>query len=168
MTVHLGASASVVLRKSALSRVGAGREQVIGPAGGLVSEDDDLIVLGPHFDPDSADKVLEALGLVWYEDFFGITHEGGQAPEWCQTLLALRDRDGLALADPKLYLRDVIYEIRRRAEEVAATADGSDFAQGRRLAYYEVLDHLKNQAEVFELPLEAICLDFDPTSILNR
>lgn len=73
------------------------------------------------------------------------------------------------------YLRDLGYLLRERAEEAKAKAqraEGSEadraFESGRLMAYYEVTSLMRNQAEVFDLPLKDLALDgFEPQGLLG-
>jgi hypothetical protein len=62
--------------------------------------------------------------------------------------------------------------MRERAEAAAKQSQkrrSSDFDVGYAQAYFEVVSHMQNQAEVFDIPLADLCLDdFDPYSLLRR
>jgi len=90
MPVTLGAGISVVVRKSSLSRVGKDREAIARDVGDIVSEDHDLLVVGPCFEAETPSGRLKALGLEYYDDFFDLPNTGGEVPEWCQIWLSLR------------------------------------------------------------------------------
>lgn len=96
MTVSIGAAHSIVLRKAALVRLGRPAEDIVGVVGDLVSEDADLLVLGPLFEPAPATKKLEEMGFEHFEDFFDLTNSGGVVAEWCQIELRLRTAEELA------------------------------------------------------------------------
>lgn len=90
MSVRIGPGFSIVIRKDALDRAGVAPSGVIGSIGDLVAEDDDLLVLGPLFDPQAAIGRLQDSGLEYFQDFFDIPHSGGPVAEWCQIDLRLR------------------------------------------------------------------------------
>lgn len=96
MTVSIGVAHSIVLRKAALLRLGRSAKDVIGVVGDLVSEDADLLVLGPLFELDPATKKLEEMGFEYFEDFFDLTNSGGVVAEWCEIDLRLRTAEDLA------------------------------------------------------------------------
>ena len=54
------------------------------------------------------------------------------------------------------FLHDVVLEIKERMVE--ADGVGGEFEAGRAMAFQEVIEHLRNQGEVFGLPLEEIAL----------
>ena len=65
------------------------------------------------------------------------------------------------------YIRDVVYMIRERAAQAMKENQSKPSAlnEGRELAFREVLSVMQNQADVFQIPREAVCLDgFDPLS----
>lgn len=64
-----------------------------------------------------------------------------------------------------LYLRDTGGTIKQRALEARrdGAAKGGSYADGRLIAYYEVVSLLRNQAETFGISLEELQLDdIDP------
>ena len=75
----------------------------------------------------------------------------------------------------QLYVRDVVVEIRDRLREAKRTAKGRvpgsvdrAFDDGRALAFYEVLSHMKNQTVSFGIRLTALGLDgIDPEKELT-
>ena len=70
------------------------------------------------------------------------------------------------------YLRDLGHLLKEDALEAkrdmdSASGDDATFAQGRRLAYYEVISLMQQQAWVFGIPLEEIGLaDINPDNDL--
>jgi hypothetical protein len=63
------------------------------------------------------------------------------------------------------YLRDLIYTLRERGGEATRKrlASSSEFEEGREVAYREILDHMRSQAEIFGLEMEALGLTgFEP------
>jgi hypothetical protein len=63
------------------------------------------------------------------------------------------------------YLRDLAYGLRELGSKAALSsrASRSAFDEGRELAYREVLARMQNQADIFGLDKEALCLaGFDP------
>jgi hypothetical protein len=73
------------------------------------------------------------------------------------------------LSTHALYLRDLGYLLREAAEAAgrdvgSATEEGDRvFQQGRRMAYYEVLSLMHQQALAFDLPLQDLALEgLDP------
>ena len=65
----------------------------------------------------------------------------------------------------RLYLRDVFFELLDRGREARREAESNDqFAGGRALAYYEVISHMVNQLEAFQIDRADVGLDkhFDP------
>ncbi len=62
----------------------------------------------------------------------------------------------------KDFIRDIVYALREKAATLAhqnKSASSSPFDEGREFAFREVLSTLQNQAEVFGIELETICLD---------
>ena len=66
------------------------------------------------------------------------------------------------------YVRDVLSELLERAREAKVTARKSPppadvaergFAQGRAVAYYEVVSHLVNQLDAFGLDRSSVGID---------
>lgn len=59
------------------------------------------------------------------------------------------------------YIRDVVYLLREKAAEIASEnqRNESPFDEGREAAYREVLAIMQNQADVFGVPKNKICLD---------
>jgi hypothetical protein len=67
----------------------------------------------------------------------------------------------------RAYIRDLVYLLRERCAEARrrsiGNAEGSDFEDGRAMAYVEVLSLMQHQADAFELPREELLLaGFDP------
>jgi hypothetical protein len=64
------------------------------------------------------------------------------------------------------YLRDLGFLLREYAEKAVRAArrpDATEFEQGRRMAYYEVVSLMQDQARTFDLPLADLALaDLDP------
>jgi hypothetical protein len=62
----------------------------------------------------------------------------------------------------KHYVRDIVYLLREKAAEVTRgneAGDRSELNKGRELAFREVLSTMQNQADVFGLDKEELCLD---------
>lgn len=59
------------------------------------------------------------------------------------------------------YIRDVVYLLRERTAQAAIEnrASGSAFDEGREAALREVLSVMQNQADVFGIRRDEICLD---------
>jgi hypothetical protein len=60
------------------------------------------------------------------------------------------------------YLHDVLSELLERARDAsreAAAARANDFAQGRAMAYFEVVDHMVNQLESFGIDRAVVGID---------
>jgi len=59
------------------------------------------------------------------------------------------------------YIRDVVYLLRERAAKAAnENQEGeSPFNEGREAAFREVLAMMQNQADVFGVPKDEVCLD---------
>jgi hypothetical protein len=63
------------------------------------------------------------------------------------------------------YLEDVLREVIRKAREararaISATTSGDDgFARGRAMAYYEVVSHLVNQLDAFQIDRASVGID---------
>jgi len=68
------------------------------------------------------------------------------------------------------YLHDVLPELleqARKARSEAGKGSGTDpFAAGRAMAYYEVLDYLVSQLDVFGIPRASVRID--PTFNVDR
>jgi hypothetical protein len=63
------------------------------------------------------------------------------------------------------YIRDLVYGLRELGSKAAHETHpgGSAFDEGRVLAYREILARMQNQADVFGLDKDALCLSgFDP------
>ena len=63
------------------------------------------------------------------------------------------------------FLRDLVYALRELGSKAArnSRATRSPFDEGREFAYREILARMQNQAEVFGLDKEALCLaGFEP------
>jgi hypothetical protein len=58
------------------------------------------------------------------------------------------------------YLRDIVYLLRERGANAAkeCRANESLFNEGREVAFREVLSMMQNQADVFGVPRNEICL----------
>jgi len=78
LTVHIGPAYSVVVRKDALLAAGFRPESVIGLVGDLVSQDSELLVLGPLFETERAIHLLTEMGLEYFEGFFDIPNSGAE------------------------------------------------------------------------------------------
>jgi hypothetical protein len=81
----------------------------------------------------------------------------------------LRTSKGLVMpgtGDYIAYIRDLVYLLRETGAEARRERDqnpGSEFEQGRALAYVEVLSLMQNQADSFMISKEEIGLaGFDP------
>ncbi|AFL75028.1 hypothetical protein [Thiocystis violascens] len=62
----------------------------------------------------------------------------------------------------------LLEEVVRTAKAAAEQAVDEPFEHGLKAAYYDILDVVKTQAEVMEVPLSEIGLgDFDPDSLLG-
>lgn len=59
------------------------------------------------------------------------------------------------------YIRDIVYLLRERTAQAAREnqASGSPFNEGREAALREVLSMMQNQADIFGVPRDEICLD---------
>jgi hypothetical protein len=59
------------------------------------------------------------------------------------------------------YMRDIVYLLRERGAKAAKEnrARDSAFNEGREAAFREVLALMQNQADVFGVPRQEICLD---------
>jgi hypothetical protein len=90
MSVEIGPGYSVVLRKDSLARLG---DLSLLGLGGVHSEDDMLLVLGPFFETKDVTRRLEEMGLVYFEDYFDLAHSGGQVPDWCKVTLSYRETE---------------------------------------------------------------------------
>lgn len=73
------------------------------------------------------------------------------------------------------YLRDLGYLVREAGEQTtgevgaAKTLEDTTFEEGRRMAYIEVLSLMQQQADVFGIPVDELCLDgLDPEHDLLR
>jgi len=68
--------------------------------------------------------------------------------------------------DYTAYIRDLVYLLREagaEAQRERMKTPDSEFAQGRALAYIEVLSRMQNQADSFMIPRASLGLDgFDP------
>ncbi|MCP4503936.1 MAG: hypothetical protein GY822_28765 [Deltaproteobacteria bacterium] len=83
MTVKLGPGVSIVFRKKGLESASVALDQ-LKALGGMVGEDQGIVVLGPFFALDEElTAVLESLGLKYYGDFFELADSGGPIAEWC-------------------------------------------------------------------------------------
>lgn len=90
MAVELGPGFSIVVKRSALARVGVDVSADPTTYGGVVSSDDHLIVLGPFYENQESCARLAALGLEFYDDYFDLPNTGGTVPDWCRIKLELR------------------------------------------------------------------------------
>ena len=63
-------------------------------------------------------------------------------------------------------LEFIVKRIVATAKEAADEKDGSNFEDGRRLGYYEVLDIVKNELTAREIEPKQFGLDFDLESIV--
>ena len=71
-----------------------------------------------------------------------------------------------AQIDYQILLEEVVRTAKAAAEQAQAVDE--PFEHGLRAAYYDILDVVKTQAEVMEVPLSEIGLgDFDPDSLLG-
>ena len=62
----------------------------------------------------------------------------------------------------KDFIRDVVYAFREKAAKLAhdnKNGRPTQLDEGRELAFREMLSTMKNQAEIFGLDLESVCLD---------
>ena len=88
---------TLLIRRAAYERAGLTRHALDERLGLTPDEfrvEGDLIALGPIFDEEALGPVLadlEALGLVYFEDFFEMS---GNWPEWLR-VLAMARRDGV-------------------------------------------------------------------------
>ena len=63
------------------------------------------------------------------------------------------------------YIRDIVYLLRERAAKATKEneAGASQLNEGREFAFRELLATMQNQADIFGIPREEICLDgFEP------
>lgn len=56
-------------------------------------------------------------------------------------------------------LEYIISRVIKNADEAAKDTDGSEFQDGRKLAYYEILDTIKNELEVRDIDTKQFGLD---------
>lgn len=63
-------------------------------------------------------------------------------------------------------LEFIISRVLDNAKEVSLSKDDSEFTQGKKLAYYEILDTIKNELEVREINIKDFGLDISLESLL--
>ena len=63
-------------------------------------------------------------------------------------------------------LEFIVSRVLNNANEALSSKDDSDFAQGKRLAYYEILDTIKNELEVREIDTKDFGLDITLETLL--
>lgn len=63
-------------------------------------------------------------------------------------------------------LEFIVSRVLNNANEALSSKDNSDFAQGKRLAYYEILDTIKNELEVREIDTKDFGLDITLETLL--
>jgi hypothetical protein len=85
MAVHVTAHYGILIRKTALARIGIDRARLLSilEATDALDEDDVLVSFGPHFGGEAADEFVRRLkteGLEYADDFFVFPTE---IPEWC-------------------------------------------------------------------------------------
>lgn len=63
-------------------------------------------------------------------------------------------------------LEFIISRVLDNAKDTSLSKDNSEFAQGKKLAYYEILDTIKNELEVREIDTKDFGLDITLESLL--
>lgn len=63
-------------------------------------------------------------------------------------------------------LEFIISRVLDNAKDASLNKDNSEFAQGKKLAYYEILDTIKNELEVREIDTKDFSLDISLESLL--
>lgn len=56
-------------------------------------------------------------------------------------------------------LEFIISRVIQNADEASKESDDSEFIEGKKLAYYEILDTIKNELEVREIDVKPFGLD---------
>lgn len=56
-------------------------------------------------------------------------------------------------------LEYIISRVIQNADEASKEADGGEFQDGKRLAYYEILDTIKNELEIRDIDTKQFGLD---------
>lgn len=60
----------------------------------------------------------------------------------------------------------IISRVLDNAKDSALIKDNSEFAHGKRLAYYEILDTIKNELEVRDIDIKGFGLDISLENLL--
>lgn len=63
-------------------------------------------------------------------------------------------------------LEFIVSRVLDNANEALSNKDDSDFVQGKRLAYYEILDTIKNELEVRDVDTKDFGLDISLEELL--
>lgn len=63
-------------------------------------------------------------------------------------------------------LEFIVSRVLDNAKEASLSKDDSEFAHGKKMAYYEILDTIKNELEVREIDTKDFGLDISLESLL--